>query len=81
VEVVNSALAMPRHVSISHESSQLQIGLSTALAFPCLRKTPCVLRSAAPLWIRPALEQLLSATSFRLKSYLNRGTSFSAQLL
>lgn len=47
--------------SISHESCRLLAGLSTAPAFPCLRKNPCAPGSAAPLWIGLAPEQLPSA--------------------
>jgi len=49
-------------VSVSCESCQLPAGLSAALTFPCLRKTPFAPRSAALLPIRPAPEQLPLAT-------------------
>lgn len=45
-------------VSISHKSCRLLTHVSGALAFPCLRKTNCLLQSATPPQARPSLQQL-----------------------
>lgn len=58
--VVVVALAMlrtPQHLSKSWE----RVGLSAVLEFPSLRKTLCALRSANPLQVGLAPEQVPSA--------------------
>jgi len=66
----------PGLVGISHDSGRLPAGLSTALVFPCLRKTPCAQRSAALLWIELDLEQLPSVTDrFAMHSHLSMESS------